>query len=304
VENSYFSGKKVLVTGASGFIGSHLCQTLISCNAEVYGVSREFQSDNDICSQWLKGDLAEISDANRIIVTSSPDIVYHLASHVVGARDITNVLPTFRSNLSSTVNILMASYKFGCEKIVLVGSLEEPEKIATFVTPSSPYAAAKFASTAYGRMFHALYQAPVTIARLFMVYGPGQRDLNKLIPYVIRSLLEKKKPQMTSGQRLVDWIYVQDVVDGLLKMAQAKNIEGETIDIGSGQLNSVQSIVQKLAGLVDPSIELCFGSVPDRPMEQIRVADTEATYARIGWKPKVSLDRGLEATIKWVKKLQ
>jgi len=297
--DSYFSGKKILVTGASGFIGAHLCKRLKDKEAEVYGVSRSAQSDNEICSHWLQGDLAETSDVNKIIKASMPDIIFHLASHVVGARDLKIVMPTFKSNLMSTVNILTESTKLGCEKIVLVGSLEEPEESTNFITPSSPYAAAKFASSAYGRMFHALYQAPVTIARLFMVYGPGQRDLTKLVPYVILSLLRKKNPNLTSGQRLVDWIYVQDVVDGLVKISQAIDIEGETIDIGSGQLNSVQSIVQNLSELVDPTKKLCFGSVSDRPMEQIRVANMKATYAKIGWKPHTSLDVGLRKTVDW-----
>jgi len=298
-DDSYFSGKRILVTGASGFIGAHLCQRLKTIEAEVYGVSRSFQSDNEICSHWLRGDLAEIKDVHNIIKASMPDIVFHLASHVVGARDLEIVMPTFKSNLASTVNILTESTKLACEKIILVGSLEEPEEFTNFITPSSPYAAAKLASSAYGRMFHALYQTPVTIARLFMVYGSGQRDLTKLVPYVILSLLRKKNPNLTSGQRLVDWIYVQDVVDGLIMMAQAKNVEGDTIDIGSGQLHSVKSIVQKLSKLIDPTIKLGFGGVSDRPMEQVRVADINATYAKIGWKPHTFLEVGLKKTIDW-----
>ena len=300
---TYFSGKRVLVTGASGFIGTHLCKRLLDSNAKVYGVSRKYQSDGHICSEWLQGDLAEVSDIHKLMKASTPDIVFHLASHVVGARGMKMVLPTFRSNLFSTVNILIESTELGCERIILVGSLEEPEKSDDFITPSSPYAAAKFASSAYGRMFHALYQAPVAIARLFMVYGPAQKDLNKLIPYVIRSLLKKKKPEMTSGQRLVDWIYVNDVVDGLILMAQAKNIDGDTVDLGSGQLHSVKSIVEKLSNLIDPTIKLGFGNVSDRPMEQVRVADINATHAKIGWKPHTPLEIGLKGTVEFYREL-
>jgi len=301
-DDSYYSGKKILVTGASGFIGAHLCRSLMDKQAEVYGVSRSFQSDNEICSHWLQGDLAEISEVRKILKTSMPDIIFHLASHVVGARDLEVVMPTFKSNLTPVVNILTESTKLECEKIVLVGSLEEPEEFTSFIIPSSPYAAAKFASSAYGRMFHALYQAPVIIARLFMVYGPGQKDLKKLVPYVILSLLNKKHPNLTSGKRKVDWIYVKDVVDGLIKMGQAKNIEGDTIDIGSGRLNSVQSIVKKLSESVDPSVELSFGSISDRPMEQVRVANIEGTYSKIGWKPRTSLEVGLRKTVNWYRK--
>ena len=98
---------------------------------------------------------------------------------------------------------------------------------------------------------------------------------------------------------MIDWINVQDVEDGLIMMAQAKNVEGDTIDIGSGQLHSVKSIVQKLSKLIDPTIKSGFGSVSDRPMEQVRVADINATHAKIGWKPHTSLEVGLKKTIDW-----
>lgn len=293
------SGKKILVTGASGFIGSHLCRRLQSMKAEIVGVSRQFQQAGEICPYWIKADLKAHDEVKKIVATVKPDIIFHLASHVVGARDLEQVMPTFQDNLASTVNLLTEATDRGCDKIVLVGSLEEPEISGNFIIPSSPYAAAKFAASAYGRMFHALYDTPVCFARLFMVYGPGQRDLSKLIPFVIGSLLKKQKPTLTSGKRMVDWIHVSDVVDGLIKMAHASNIEGETIDIGSGELESIQSIVIRLSNLIDSSVELAFGDLPDRPMEQIRAANISETIRKIGWSPQISLDEGLLITIDW-----
>ena len=185
----------------------------------------------------------------------------------------------------------------------MVGSLEEPEQSDTYVVPSSPYAASKWAGSGYARMFHALYQTPVTIARLFMVYGPAQQDLRKLIPYVTLSLLRKQPPKLTSGMRQIDWIYVGDVVDGLLAMVKAPNIEGSTIDLGSGVLVPIRTVVQKLINITDSDVEPALGSVPDRPMEQVRVANIADTYAKIGWKPTTSLDKGLEYTVDWYREL-
>ena len=148
-------------------------------------------------------------------------------------------------------------------------------------------------------MFHALYQLPVVILRLFMVYGPEQQDLRKLIPYVTLCLLRGEAPELTSGQREVDWIYVDDVVDGLIAAAEASNVEGKTIDIGSGELVSVRNVVEDLTRLVNPKIDPFFGALAERPLEQVRKADVAATLAQTGWKPKTSLREGLQNTVSW-----
>ncbi len=144
------------------------------------------------------------------------------------------ILPTFHSNLASTVNLLTMAAETGCRRVVLTGSLAEPDPKNGELFPSAPYAAAKWASSGYARMFHALYQFPVVIARVFMVYGPAQQDLTKLIPYVTLSLLRGETPKITSGDRLVDWVYVSDVVEGFVALGQAPGIDGETLDLGSG----------------------------------------------------------------------
>lgn len=298
-----FSGKKILVTGASGFIGSHLCRRLCDSEAEVHGISRTDRSNNKTCSHWWHGDLADIGIVRNLLTSIKPDVVFHLASHVVGARDLELVLPTFLSNLATTVNLLTVASEISCDRIVLIGSLEEPEQCKTYAIPSSPYAAAKWAGNAYARMFHALYQTPVAIARLFMVYGPGQQDILKLIPYVTLSLLRKQSPKLTSGQRQVDWIYVGDVVDGLLAMAQAPSIEGRMIDLGSGTLVSISDIVRQLVNIIDSNVKPLFGAVRNRPMEQVRVANVADTYDKIAWKPMTSLEKGLEFTVDWYRGL-
>ena len=166
--------------------------------SEVVGVSRNDQQSSKIIPHWLKGDLSQPDEAKIIFEAAKPDVVFHLASHVVGARNVELVMPTFQDNLASTINVLIEATRLGCRKVVLIGSLEEPEASNGHPIPSSPYAAAKSAASAYGRMFQALYGTPVSIARLFMVYGPGQFDLSKLIPFVILSLLKKETPQLTS----------------------------------------------------------------------------------------------------------
>ncbi len=198
-----FEGQRILVTGASGFIGSHLCLRLCQEGAEVHAVYRSQRPTEHGDQHWWQADLADLAEVRRLVRDTRPELIFHLASHVKGAPDLEHVLPTFQSNLQSTVNLLILAAESGCRRIVLTGSLAEPEPESGETFPSAPYAAAKWASSGYARMFHALYGLPVIIARVFMVYGPGQRDLSKLIPYVILSLLQGKTPQISSGQRLV-----------------------------------------------------------------------------------------------------
>lgn len=284
----------MLVTGATGFIGSHLCDRLLQTGNEVHGLSRKSaMSKNDV--RWWTGDLSDFAEVRRIAGAIRPHYIFHLASEVTGDRSVDAVLPTFRSNLASTVNMLTAAAEFQPLRIVLVGSLEESE---TAESPAcSPYAAAKWASSAYSRMFHALYQTPVVNARVFMVYGPGQRDLQKLIPYVTLSLLRNECPEITSGQRPVDWIYVADVVEGLIAAAAVPEIEGSTVELGSGTLTTVREIVETLTKIIDSSGKPIFGARPDRAMERVRCAQVAATYDQISWKPETSLADGLQRTV-------
>jgi UDP-glucose 4-epimerase len=195
---SQLSGFKVLVTGANGFIGSRLCARLHEGGIEVHGVSRT-KHPSGMLSQWWITDLSDLAAVREIITSIRPDMIFHLASHVSGIRSLELVLPTFTGNLCASVNLLIAATEAGCNKIVMAGSLEEPEMGNTHLVPCSPYAAAKWASSAYARMFHALYQTPVVIARPGMVYGQGQNDNSKLVPYVINSLINGNKPKLSKG---------------------------------------------------------------------------------------------------------
>ena len=208
------------------------------------------------------------------------------------------MLPTLHSNFLSTVNLLTACTEVGCDRVVLAGSLEEPDLDRDTISLSSPYAAAKWASSAYAGMFHELYQTPVVIAKIFMVYG-AEQNLRFLIPYVISSLLSGESPQVSSGKRPVDWIYIDDLMSGLLAIASAPAIEGQTIDLGSGTLTTVREVVERLGNWIDRQIQPAFGAIPDRPMERVRVADTTNAYAKLGWKAATSLEEGLKLTVDW-----
>jgi UDP-glucose 4-epimerase len=289
--------KKVLVTGASGFIGSHLCRGLATKVAEIHGVSRTPQTSSSQM-KWWQADLEDIASVRTLIRNIKPDLVYHLASNVTGARDLDRVLPTLHSNFVSTVNLLTILTEIGCDRIVLAGSLEEPESDRDTFTPSSPYAAAKWASSAYSRMFYELYQTPIVTAKIFMVYGPEQNS-RFLIPSVISSVINGVSPKLSSGKRSIDWVYIYDLISGLIAMADAPAIEGQTIDLGTGNLNTIREVVEQIVTSIDRRVDPLFGTIPDRVNEQIRVANVANSSDRIGWKAPTSLKEGLKATIDW-----
>jgi len=289
---------KVLVTGASGFIGSNLCRYLCRFGGEVHATSRIKRVTTANGPRWWQGDIADLATARNLMSMVKPDIVFHLAGVVGASPSLEMVLPTFHSLLTSTVNLLAVLAEGGCHRIVLAASMTEPDPVHGELTPGSPYAAAKWAASAYGRMFHRLYKTPCVMLRTFMTYGPTQ-DPMKLIPSVTLALLRGEAPRLSSGKYQADWIYINDVVEGLLNAALTPQIEGATIDLGSGTLVSVRTVVQQLVTLMGTQIEPLFGALPDRPSEQVRVANTTDTYAKLGWKATTSLEAGLQQTVAW-----
>lgn len=296
--NDKFSGKKVFVTGASGFIGSRLCHYLVNHGVEVHAVSRKANTSQEQFLHWYQGDLSNWETAKELMEKIRPDLIFHFAGHVLGGRNLDYVIPSLQGNLVTTVNLFTLATQIGCDRLIFPGSLEEPKPDQEPI-PVSPYAASKWASSAYAHMFHQLYQLPVVIGRIYMVYGPGSQSPKKLLPYVINSLLQGETPKLSSGTRQIDWIYIDDVIEGLITAALAPDIEGSTLEFGSGSLISIDELVQRVMEVMDVSIPPELGALSDRPREQVRVADVESTYSQIGWKPKTSLTEGLKETVDW-----
>jgi nucleoside-diphosphate-sugar epimerase len=294
--------QRIVVTGASGFIGPHLSMRLHMLGAEVHAVARNPLSSTAGIERWWRVDLADSAATQELFSTVKPDMVFHLAGLAAGSRDLSLVLPTFTSNLATTVNVLTSAAKIGVARVVLANSMEEPDSNEPTTIPSSPYAVSKWASGAYGRMFHALYELPVVLLRIFMTYGPGRQSLRKLIPYTILSLIKGEAPEFASGERRIDWVYIDDVIDAFVKAAFVKNIGGQTIDVGSGDLVTVKQIVEELGRLIEPTIVPRFGSLVERPLEQVRAADAERSRTVLGWRAKVRMRDGLVRTIDWYKK--
>jgi nucleoside-diphosphate-sugar epimerase len=133
-----------------------------------------------------------------------------------------------------------------------------------------------------------------------MTYGPGQKE-HKIIPHTIKSMLRGESPALSSGRRLVDWIYVDDVIDGFMKAGIAPEAVGMDIDIGSGSLTSIRAVVEEIHHLIPGAPKPGFGSLQDRAKEQVRVADLTLARQVLDWTPKTSLSDGLRQTVEWYK---
>ncbi|HXF97254.1 MAG TPA: NAD-dependent epimerase/dehydratase family protein [Gaiellaceae bacterium] len=287
---------RALVTGASGFIGGRLVRRLLDAGTEVHAVARRPREGGGV--QWWRADLSDPAAAEGVVRSVRPEVVYHLAGYVSGSRDLAAVAPSVRDTLAAGVNVLVAAARTGC-KVVLAGSMEEPAPSGEEPVPGSPYAAAKLALGSYGRMLHALHGLQVVHLRLFMVYGPGQEDREKLVPYVVTSLLRGVPPRLASGERPVDWVYVEDVVDAFLAAAAKDSLAGHTLDIGSGALVTVRALVAEIVTLVGTDVTPEFGALPDRPLETVRAAEIERAKALLDWVPRTPLREGLRSTIEW-----
>lgn len=291
-----FQSAKVLVTGGAGFLGMHLCGALLKNGAEVFAVSRTERNAQSKDFHWLQADLTNSENVRQMVRQIKPDVIFHLSGMASASTDLNLVLPTYQSLLTSTVCLLTSAAELGCKRFIIPGSLNEPEPGKEPVS-GSPYAMAKWACSSYGRMFFKIYQTPVVIVRIFMAYGPGQAS-TKLIPYVVNSAFRDQAPKIASGQWEADWIYIDDVIDGLLIAGCKPGIDGLTIDLGSGSLTSVRDIVKTAITFTGRNVEPAFNSRDDRPFEPVRVADIAGARTALGWSAKISLTEGLDRTVR------
>lgn len=292
-------GRRVLVTGAGGFVGLHLCEALLGLGAEVHALSRTAESRGlPFGIKAHSVDLQSLNSVKYCLSHVKPEIVYHLASLVNTRQHLNLVLPTLRNNLVGSVNLFLVLAEIICERLIVVGSSEEPAAGRLGAVANSPYAAAKVAETDYARMFHNIFSLPVVLARPFMSYGPRQ-PVEKVIPYVITGLLSGILPEVSSGKRICDLIFIQDLIMGLILSGFKPNLNGEAIDLGVGMGITIRDAVNLISELINVSINPKFGAIPDRLYEAPQIANGEETFRLLGYRPFWSLRDGIELTIDW-----
>jgi nucleoside-diphosphate-sugar epimerase len=180
-------------------------------------------------------------------------------------------------------------------RVVLAGTCHEygARETVEGLDPFSTYAASKVAAWAFGRMYWRAYGLPVVTVRPFQIYGPGQ-PAHTLVPAAVRAALAGEDFPMTPGGQERDFIYVDDVVEGMLAAAAAPGVEGQSLDLGTGQAHTVRHVVERIWELAGGKGRILPGALPYRPAEVMRlVADADRTAALIGWRARIGLEEGL-----------
>jgi len=278
-----FSDSPILVTGSTGFIGAALVRRLRSMGQNIVGISRH-GGDGISC------DLTNSEHLHEVIKQYKPKTVFHLAGYVTGRQDATLALQMIRQNELALVNLLTALLQEKCNRIVLAGSVEESSE-------ASPYGVSKRCAAAWGKYFHREAQLPTVHCRIHHSYGPNQ-DPTKLIPYIINKLLSGERPEIHSGQRMCRFVYVDDVVNALLKAAKATDLPGKTVDV-HGKPTTISNVASLLESICSSP------TLYDRDPQTTTHEDTIGEFAQPttwAWDPKVSLEKGLTRTVAWYRR--
>ena len=284
--NEYWANKSVLITGSEGFVGSHLCRYLVKVGAKVVGLDRQNHGQSDLF-ELLDGDIADPDTILKVLDTCSPEIVFHLAA--AGASDpFLSEESAIRVNTIGTVNLLKAIQ--GNVKVVVARSPTELDL-------NSPYAVSKAAGWGFSSMYARTKSWPVMGAMIYQCYGPGQSSKN-VLPAALNSLIKGVKLPLSPGEQVRDWVFVDDVVSGLISAAQSELEPAMTVDIGTGIGTQLREVVETLYQLTGCNMRPSFGELPYRNGENMSVmGDAERTDALIGWRATTTLEEGLSILI-------
>ncbi|MCL4368410.1 MAG: SDR family NAD(P)-dependent oxidoreductase [Actinobacteria bacterium] len=287
--------RKVLVTGANGFVGRHLVAALLALGAQV-AVTTRTPGEAQTGLREVPADIRVAEDVERVVSSIQPDIVFQLAGVVDTRHDLSLVHATLATNVLGTVNLMVALTGTSCGRIVVTGSSEEIT--AASGSPDSPYAASKVAATAYVGMFASVYALPTVLVRPFLTYGPGQQP-HKLIPYATLELLAHRDPVIRSGARVCDFIYVDDLVRGLLYASIDDHAVGRMVELGTGVGTTINDAVTMIADLIGGTGQPTGDPADSTAREPAHVASLSAGMRPQGWTPSWTLRDGLGRTIDW-----
>jgi len=311
-----WSGKKVLVTGAGGFIGSHLAERLVEAGAQVralvhysalgtWGWLDQLPLQTEI--EVVAGDIADRDSVKQAM--QQREIVFHLAALIAIPYSYQAPASYVQTNINGTLNVLQAGRDLGLERVIHT-STSEVYGTAQYVPidekhplqGQSPYSASKIGADKLAEAFHRSFDLPVVTVRPFNTFGPRQ-SARAVIPTIITQALTDQAIRLGNLTPTRDMNYVANTVEGFLLAASTPAALGQTINIGSGREISIGDLAQLIAKLTGRAITIESDSQRIRP-EKSEVdrllADPTLAGTVLGWKPHISLEQGLEQTIVWI----
>jgi NAD dependent epimerase/dehydratase len=310
--------KSVLVTGAGGFIGSHLTEHLVNLTANVktfvrynsrndWGLLELLPKDKLDKVEVITGDLKDV-DAIRH-AAEDVDIIFHLGSLIAIPYSYLHPRETIETNIIGTLNVLTAAREEGIEKVIHT-STSEVYGTAKYIPidenhplqGQSPYSASKIGADKIAESFFRSYDLPVSIIRPFNTFGPRQ-SARAVIPTIISQALTRKKIVLGSLHPTRDYTYIEDLVEAFINVAESPKSVGEVINIGSNFEMSIGDLANKIFSLVGKNAEINTDPARVRPqdseVERLWCDNTKAKRL-LGWQPTASLEEGLKTTIDWI----
>lgn len=317
----HWRGRRALVTGAGGFLGSHLARTLAEAGAEVTVILRDEPALNAFdlhglaaMTNVVRGSVTDLAVVQRAVNEYEIDTCFHLAAQALVGAANDAPLSTFESNIRGTWTVLEAMRLAPRVRAVVVASSDKaygsherlPYTEDAALRATNPYDVSKAATdmiaTSYGRT----YSVPVAITRCANLYGGGDLNFSRLVPGTIRSVLNGERPVVRSdGSPLRDYLYVHDAVDGYLTLARAltsdDKLYGQAFNLGAGSPVSVLDLVHKvLSAGARPDLEpLVQATAPLRLEIQDQYLDSAKAAEVLGWRAVTDLDTGLRAAVDW-----
>jgi len=302
-------------TGATGFIGSHLCRRLLDDGAEVHALTSTVSSVYPVRLVDIRdritlygGNLNDSGAMSAVVEQADPKVVFHLGAYTHVGKSWDRVDECIQTNIHGTVNLLQALARGNYERFIytstseVYGDIEVPFREDALVNPNSPYSVSKYAGERFCRMLFRGKQWPIVVVRPFNAYGPAQSP-DRIIPEIIVKALRGEHLAMTEGRQTREFNYVEDLADGFVRAATVPGIEGEVFNIGGGEEISMRHLATTVLELMGDPITPDFGALPGRPTEiwSMRSDVTKATE-RLGLPPARPLREGLERTIAWYRR--
>lgn len=317
---NFWQNKQILVTGAGGFIGSHLVETLAQSGAQVralvrynsrgdWGLLKLLPAELLDTIEVVAGDLRELSTIKAAMDGVSH--VFHLGALIAIPYSYVHPAEVVETNVIGTLNVLLAGRELGTERIVHTSTSEVygtairvPINEDHPLQGQSPYSASKIGADKIAESFFLSYNLPVVTLRPFNTYGPRQ-STRAVIPTIITQALTQDVVRLGNLDASRDLTYVSDTAAGFLKAASTPGIEGQTFNLGVGAEITIGELAEKIITLVGRPVEIEIDPSrlrPEKSEVQRLLSDNSRAYTVLGWEPLVSFDEGLGRTIEWVRK--